>query len=260
MDEEENKVIQLDKIAAALAHFQAEVPTVAKTKTAKLGTYSYTYAGLADVTEAAMPLLSKHGLAFITTPSNGVLTGMLIHTSGQSITGSLPITGGTPQAIGSSLTYMRRYLLGCMTGLVTDEDDDGQAAQAPSARRPAASAPPTRTMSRRRPPQTDGAAEPVPAGGSEVPEPPLPAAPSPVPGAGMSPSGTEPAITKLQLAKLHILLDEHGMSDRDVGLKFLSGQVGRTLTSSKELTRAEAGRLIDAESPVGPEPDFGEGS
>ena len=119
----------LDKIGAALAHFQAEVPTVAKTKTAKLGTYSYTYAGLADVTEAAMPILSKHGLAFVTIPGGGVLTGMLLHESGQSITGSLPITGGTPQAIGSSLTYMRRYLLGCMTGLVTDDDDDGQLAQ-----------------------------------------------------------------------------------------------------------------------------------
>ena len=45
-------------LAAALAAFQAEAPTVSKGKTAKVptkagGSYSYTYANLADVVEAA---------------------------------------------------------------------------------------------------------------------------------------------------------------------------------------------------------------
>ena len=30
--------------------------------------------------------------------------------------------------MGSSLTYGRRYLLGCLTGIVTDDDEDGQIA------------------------------------------------------------------------------------------------------------------------------------
>lgn len=137
----------LDKLAAALAAFQAEMPTVPKAHTATVksdkGSYSYTYAGLADVSEAAMPLLSKHGLSFVTLPGQGVLTGFLLHSSGQSLTATLPISGATPQQVGSSLTYMRRYLLGCMTGLVTDDDDDGQLAQTAPKRKPAAkTAPP----------------------------------------------------------------------------------------------------------------------
>jgi len=125
---------RLDKIAAALIAVQAEMPTVAKGRTAQVksdkGSYSYTYAGLADVAEAVYPILAKHGLAFTALPANGQLVGMLLHSSGQTLTGSLPITGGTPQALGSSITYGRRYLLGCMTGLVTDDDDDGQIAAA----------------------------------------------------------------------------------------------------------------------------------
>lgn len=122
----------LDQLATALAEFQAEMPTVPKKHTAQVrsdkGSYSYTYAGLADVCEVAMPLLARHGLSFATLPGNGVLTGILLHSSGQSLTASLPISGSTPQQVGSSLTYMRRYLLGCMTGIVTDDDDDGQVA------------------------------------------------------------------------------------------------------------------------------------
>jgi hypothetical protein len=82
-----------------------------------------------------MPLLAKHGLSFVTLPGPGILTGLLLHASGQSLTASLPIGGGSPQQVGSSLTYMRRYLLGCMTGIVTDDDDDGQLAQ--QAKKPA---------------------------------------------------------------------------------------------------------------------------
>lgn len=125
----------LDELAGALAAFQAEVPVVPKKQTAKIETqggrnYSYTYADLATLAPVVMPLLAKHGLAFTALPTSRrdaapVLVGMLIHTSGQFVRGELPISGRTPQEIGSSLTYGRRYLLGCLTGVVTDDDDDG---------------------------------------------------------------------------------------------------------------------------------------
>ena len=127
----------MKELAAALAAFQAEAPTVSKGKTAKVptkagGSYSYTYANLADVVEAAYPLLSKHGLSFSCVPrptERGYeLAGVLLHSSGEKLEGSLPLSGNTPQELGSALTYMRRYLLGAMTGLVTDDDDDGAAA------------------------------------------------------------------------------------------------------------------------------------
>lgn len=126
-------------LAAALAAFQADMPTVPKGKTATVptktgGSYKYTYADLADVTAAATPLLSKHGLSFSCQPKRTdqgdyELAGVLLHTSGERESGSLPIFGRSAQEIGSSLTYGRRYLLGCLTGIVTDDDDDAATAQ-----------------------------------------------------------------------------------------------------------------------------------
>jgi hypothetical protein len=79
-----------------------------------------------------MPVLTRHGLSFTTRTTrvdgDWCLVGVLRHTSGDSDEGRLPIHGGTPQELGSSITYARRYLLGCMTGIVTDDDDDAQVA------------------------------------------------------------------------------------------------------------------------------------
>lgn len=125
-------------LAAALAAVQAALPTVHKGKTASIrsdkGSYGYSYADLSDVTAVVMPLLAKHGLSFTCTPrlvgdrGGYELAGILLHSSGERVEGALPLTGGTPQQLGSSITYMRRYLLGCMTGVVTDDDDDARAA------------------------------------------------------------------------------------------------------------------------------------
>jgi hypothetical protein len=217
----------LDQLATALAAFQAEMPTVAKTKTAQVksdkGSYSYTYAGLADVSEAAMPLLSKHGLSFSTLPEPGVLTGMLLHQSGQYLTASLPIGGGTPQAVGSSLTYMRRYLLGCMTGLVTDDDDDGQTAEASARKRRAAPTPP-------------------PAAPVQRPRP--------------APEQAEPAgdvRTEAQSKRLFALLHENGLEDRDTVLAWLTELLGRPVETTKTLTKHEASRAMDALAPEPPD-------
>lgn len=122
----------MENLAKALVAFQKELPTVVKGRTANAGSYSYKYADLASVTAAVVPLLSKNGLAFTVTPrmtENGYeIVGVLLHTSGESLEGALPLYGRTPQEIGSALSYGRRYLMGVMTGCVTDDDDDGKAA------------------------------------------------------------------------------------------------------------------------------------
>jgi hypothetical protein len=126
-------------LAAALVRLQADLPVVPKNQTAKIpmsggGSYSYAYADLGDVARALQPLLAKHGLAFTCLPrrvdSGYEAVGRLVHTSGQYVEGSLPLIGRTAQEHGSSLTYNRRYLLGCLTGVITDTDDDGSLAQA----------------------------------------------------------------------------------------------------------------------------------
>lgn len=125
-------------LAAALAAFQAEVPHVGKNKTAQVrsdkGSYSYTYADLADVSAVALPALAKHGLSFSCKPTldedgNFVLAYTLRHAgSAETDCGTYPLPkSGTPQQIGSSISYGRRYVLSAVTGIVADEDDDGRA-------------------------------------------------------------------------------------------------------------------------------------
>jgi hypothetical protein len=126
-------------LAEALVALQAELPIVPKNHTATVptksgGSYRYTYADLSDIVETAKPLMAKHGLSFSCTPRRAEdgsyeLVGILRHTSGEYDEGALPMFGRTPQELGGSITYNRRYLLGCMTGLVTDDDNDGQHAQ-----------------------------------------------------------------------------------------------------------------------------------
>ena len=142
-----------ESLAAALAAFQAEIPTIGKTNTAKVPTktgpgYSYTYADLATVTAVVLPLLAAHGLAWTAAPtvaeSGGlVLDYRLMHESGESVGGQYPLQGGSPQQVGSAITYARRYCLTAVTGVApTDDDDDAAAAQHAYNARPAPTARP----------------------------------------------------------------------------------------------------------------------
>lgn len=126
-------------LAAALAAFQAELPGVKKTKTAKVEGkdgrrgYEYSYADLADVSQTVLPLLGKHGLSFSSKPTldergQFVLAYVLRHAAGDSDAGTYPLPTGRPQDVGSAITYARRYALCSVTGIAAEEDDDGAAA------------------------------------------------------------------------------------------------------------------------------------
>ena len=125
------------ELAAALAAVQAALPRVKKDKTAKVehkagGSHSYKYADLADVSAQVMPELGKHGLAFTSMPmlredGRFVLRYRLIHESGEELTGDYPLPDSDkPQEIGGWITYARRYALGAVTGVATEEDTDGR--------------------------------------------------------------------------------------------------------------------------------------
>lgn len=135
-------------LADALARVQGQLHSVRKDKKANAGQYSYTYADLAAVQEAVFPLLAAEGLAWVTCPTYDeqgryVLAYHLMHgPSGDTVQGTYPLpdpTRGTPQQIGSAITYARRYCLSAVVGVAT-EDDDGVAAS--DGRAPRASARP----------------------------------------------------------------------------------------------------------------------
>lgn len=135
-----------ENLAGALAAVQASLPDVRKGMTAHVrsdkGSYSYQYADLADITKAVLPLLGANGLAWICRPTltedqRFVLSYELLHASGEKIGGEYPLpSNGTPQAIGSAITYGRRYCLCAVTGVAADADDDGAAATAHHERQP----------------------------------------------------------------------------------------------------------------------------
>lgn len=95
------------------------------------------YADLAAVMDSCRALLSENEIAVFQPTTykeddNGcgvVVNTILIHSSGQYIQGELymPVAKRDPQAMGSAITYARRYGLAAMVGIVAD-DDDGEAA------------------------------------------------------------------------------------------------------------------------------------
>lgn len=93
--------------------------------------FKSTYADLTSVWCACREPLTKNGLSVIQTIDvlNGenVLISILGHSSGQWVKSILPIRPSKPdiQALGSAITYCRRYALAALVG-VCPADDDGE--------------------------------------------------------------------------------------------------------------------------------------
>ncbi len=131
------------KLAEALAKAQTEIGIAAFDS--KNPHFNSKYASLAAVAEAAKPL-AAHGIAVLQPASTRrdekgvmvVVKTILAHSSGEWIADEIAMKPAqdTPQAIGSALTYGRRYLLASFVGIASDEDDDGNAASPKPPTRP----------------------------------------------------------------------------------------------------------------------------
>ena len=120
------------ELFGALAKAQAEIEGAEKGKVNPA--FRSKYADLSSVWEACRSPLSKNGLCVIQQPftrgNHAGLRTMLAHSSGQwvaCVATTTPKDGG-PQALGSCLTYLRRYGLSAFVG-VCPEDDDGEKAE-----------------------------------------------------------------------------------------------------------------------------------
>jgi ERF superfamily len=120
-----------DAIIPAFVEALWDMEDVVKRNMVSAGPMKYSYADLGDVLAEARPNLREHGLALVqvATVDFGVST-TLLHTSGQWMRFAplrINPAGGTPQHVGSAITYARRYAILSILGLAT-EDDDGRAA------------------------------------------------------------------------------------------------------------------------------------
>jgi len=117
----------------ALANFQQEVPVIHKGTTG----YGYSYADLPAIFEIINPLLKKHGLGFTQAVWQDYIETTVFHyESGEFLKSNTSIPQGVQlkgmnefQVLGSAITYIRRYALSSILGLVTDKDTDAAGEQ-----------------------------------------------------------------------------------------------------------------------------------
>jgi hypothetical protein len=163
----EESVLSGGKLAAALAKAQGEMAGAKKDSANPF--FGSTYADLASVWDACRGPLSKNGLAIMQKPTcrfigepqpyswktkageerhgvhmatEVVVLTVLAHESGEREESAVSciLPDADPQAVGSAITYLRRYGLQAMVG-IAPEDDDGEAAngrETPAGKKPTA--------------------------------------------------------------------------------------------------------------------------
>lgn len=145
-----NQSENIETLAAALAKAQGVIANPAfdavnphyKNRYATLGAHI-------DAVRGAFPANGLSVVQAIETPERDrvSLTTRILHSSGQWIESTVSAsTGAKVQEIGSTVTYLRRYALAAIVGIVGEEDDDGESdrstrERAPVARPAAAPAP-----------------------------------------------------------------------------------------------------------------------
>lgn len=134
---------QIDQLATALSKFQGSLEqpklnSTVKVKTRTGGEYSFKYADLSECKAAAKKPLSENGLAVtqLIEDDYSLLT-VLMHSSGQWISSrvKMPISEPGAQAIGSAITYAKRYAFCAILGIVADDDEDGNLSQGNTAQK-----------------------------------------------------------------------------------------------------------------------------
>jgi hypothetical protein len=118
-------------LAKALIDFNSRVSKISKD--AKNPFFKSNYASLSNIQDAISKPLAESGLVYSQMPTgvNGLCT-ILIHAeSGEYMMDSytMPVSKpNDPQAVGSAITYAKRYALAGILGLNIDDDDDGNKA------------------------------------------------------------------------------------------------------------------------------------
>ena len=120
----------------SLAAFQQEVPVIHK----ETKGYGYSYADLPTIFDKINPLLAKHQLGFTQPIMGDCVKTIVFHIeTGESIESLTDIPKGVQlkgmndfQVLGSAITYIRRYALSSILGLVTDKDTDASGEQVKS--------------------------------------------------------------------------------------------------------------------------------
>lgn len=133
-----NKSDSIANLAAALAKAQGEIRGA--TRDAQNPHFKHNYADLSSIWDACRDALSRNEIAVTQLPSaDGAVVRVetvMMHSSGEWISSELAVTArdGSPQSVGSALTYCRRYGLASVVGVAPVGDDDDAGAAQPKGR------------------------------------------------------------------------------------------------------------------------------
>lgn len=245
---------QVDHLLAALAKAQGAFAPIVRSREVTVrsdkGNYTFEYAPLETVLEAIRPALAANGLSITHPTRTGVVRTVLGHASGQWLASEekapSPLEVG-PQKYGSYITYMRRYHVSALTGVASEADDDGNAAEGNhiAARKdkpqPAPQAAPKAPASPAKAPAAAPAAKPqaVSSHGQDRAEASgtieTPPAEKPAPAVASVPSAATDELFQL-------VCDLLKTTDRTKVREWVSWTVGRQIKGPKDLTMDEVKR------------------
>ena len=133
----------MDTLYSSYLQVIAEVPNFVTDSSAQAGNRgTYKYLSLSTLLQRVKPVFAQHGIMFrqevVNTPSDagkmqlGEVRTIVFDADGNDIqVGAYPfVLSADPQAIGSAVTYARRYSLYAALGIFPEKDDDGAAASA----------------------------------------------------------------------------------------------------------------------------------
>lgn len=125
-----NQTENINELVSALSKAQGKMKPAVYNKVNPH--FKNRYADLASCMDACRGPLSENGLSIMQyvekIGENHFLVTMLAHTSGQWIKSFLPmqLKNGTCQALGAEMTYLKRYGVSAMIGIVSDEEQSGE--------------------------------------------------------------------------------------------------------------------------------------
>lgn len=121
----------MSELYKAIVAVQAAVEDVKRDTSGQVGNQKYKYATLDAVLEMLRPLLKANDLAVLQMPDGVGLKTRIIHKSGEFLDCGEYLIGAhdKQQAIGSAITYGRRYALCAIFGIAQIDDDGSEASK-----------------------------------------------------------------------------------------------------------------------------------
>jgi hypothetical protein len=133
--------LNIKNVSEALVKAQGSFPVIPFDKTNPH--FKSRFSSLTAIMNHTKKILSDNGLAVTHSIKDMILYTRLVHISGEYLESEIPLTLSKHdmQGLGSAVTYAKRYGVSAILNLVTDEDDDANAAvTTPPATKPIAEA------------------------------------------------------------------------------------------------------------------------